>query len=52
LKDLGIKTRRPQEDHFRAQTSSMAANHPAELGYRGIVNQGSNHADLKGVTKL
>jgi hypothetical protein len=52
LQDLGIKARQPQEGHFGAQTTSIAANHPAEPWYKGIVDLSSGHTDLGGPTKL
>jgi hypothetical protein len=51
LQDLGIKARRPQGGRFGVQTTSIAANHPAEPLYQGIGDLSDRHTDHGGPTK-
>jgi hypothetical protein len=51
LQDPSMKAPRPQGGRFGVQTTSIAANNPAEPLYQGIGNLSDRHTDHGGLTK-
>jgi hypothetical protein len=47
-----MKARRPQGGRFGVQTTSIAANHPAEPLDQGIGDLSDRHTDHGGLTKI